>query len=174
MTKGLVHLYIGGGKGKTTAAVGLAVRMAGTGGRVLFLQFLKGADTGELTGLEQLGIQVLRTGKVKKFVSKMTLAEREDCHTQCEQCFAAACEALTSGSWDLVVLDEVLDAVNCGMVDQTALVSAVSSRSETTEVVITGRNPCDELVELADYISEMQCIKHPYQRGIVARRGIEY
>ena len=173
-TDGLLHLYIGDGKGKTTAAIGMAVRMAGCGKKVFFSQFLKGRPTGELASFETMGITLRRTADVKKFLPDMNEQEREQCAAQCRDCFAAAWEAMASGKYALVVLDEVLDAVNCGMIARDALAAALRGRHPETEVVLTGRNPGEELMELADYVSEIVCRKHPYQRGIPARRGIEY
>lgn len=173
-TKGLLHLYIGSGKGKTTAAVGLAARMAGTGKGVLFVQFLKGRPTGELASLAALGVVLRRTGDVKKFIPQMTPAERERCAEQCRECLGLARQALREGEYGLVVLDEALDAANRGMIDPKELLKAVVERHPSTEIVLTGRDPAPELVELADYISEIRCVKHPYEKGISARQGVEY
>lgn len=172
--KGLIHLYIGSGKGKTTAAAGLCVRMRGTGRQVLFAQFLKGQPSAEVEPLRRLGIQVERTDPVKKFIKSMNEEEYSECCRSCRALFERAERALQSGEYGLVALDEVLDAVGHGIIGEEELLQALESRSPATEAVLTGRNPGQKLCELADYISDMQAVKHPYQKGITARAGIEY
>lgn len=172
--RGLIHLYIGSGKGKTTAAIGLCVRMHGTGRRVLFAQFLKGQPSAEVEPLRRLGIQVERTDPVKKFIKSMDEEEYGACCRSCRALFERARDALQSGEYGLVVLDEVLDTAGHGIIGEEELCQALMDRSPDTEVVLTGRNPGQRLCELADYISDMQAIKHPYQKGITAREGIEY
>lgn len=171
---GLLHLYIGDGKGKTTAAVGLCVRAAGAGLRTVLFQFLKGQNSGELASLAQLGIPVHRTDEVKKFIPYMEPQELDACKKSHNACFALAKQALAGGEYDLIAMDEVLDAVATGMVDEQELLAALKGRAANTEVVLTGRGPCDELRALADYISDVQAVKHPYTKGVAARYGIEY
>ncbi|ADU27482.1 cob(I)yrinic acid a,c-diamide adenosyltransferase [Ethanoligenens harbinense] len=168
---GLVHIYTGDGKGKTTAAMGLACRAAGAGLRVLVVQFLKGRDTGELYSLRRLGIRVLRTD-VKKFIPYMDEAERAVCREGQERCFREACAALPQ--YDLVVLDEAIGAASAGMLDPAALLACVRGRPKGVELVLTGRDAPQALIDCADYVSEIRCVKHPYDRGIQARRGIEF
>ena len=174
--KGLCHLYWGYGKGKTTAAAGLAVRVLGQGGRVLFTQFLKGLPTGETPALEKLGAKVCRTPAVTKFWKDMSPDEQEDCRRQCRECWEAAREALAApeGIWDLVVLDEVTDAAELGLLDAGEILRAVKDRTESCEVVITGHQPSSQWVDAADYVTEMRCQRHPYTQGVTARRGVEY
>ncbi|MCI8622302.1 MAG: cob(I)yrinic acid a,c-diamide adenosyltransferase [Provencibacterium sp.] len=173
-TVGLLHIYEGNGKGKTTAAIGLAVRMCGVGRKVLFTQFLKGCPTAELEPMRRLGIELRRTDPVQKFIRAMNEEERRECRHSCRQVFEAARRALCGGSYGLVVLDEVLDAVNAGMLEEEALLEALKARSEGTEAVLTGRAPSDRLCRTADYISYIEARKHPYQQGIAARPGVEY
>ena len=172
--KGLVHLYIGDGKGKTTAAVGLAVRMAGAGKKVLFFQFLKSGDSSEIASLCRLGIETGHTPKVGKFTWQMTPEELAHCKKGVQECFARVKEAACDGTYGLVVLDEVLDAIGCGMLEDDWLQALLREKAPATEVVLTGRNPSQEVEELCDYISEIKCIRHPYQKGITARKGVEY
>lgn len=173
-TAGLLHLYIGDGKGKTTASIGLCIRALGAGKRVLFAQFLKGRDTAELEPLRRLGIEVRRTEPVKKFLSAMDEREREECRRSCCELFAFTADALHEGRYGLVVLDEVLDAVNAGIFTEEELCRALMERERTVEAVCTGRNPGEEIRAAADYISEIRALRHPYTRGIAARPGIEY
>ena len=165
---GLLHLYWGDSKGKTTAAMGLAVRALGNGLRVAVLQFLKSGTSGELEPLRQLGASVWSGKGSRKFVFQMTPEER------------AAAEAkflervLLEGQWDLVVLDEACSAWQLEMVDHQLLRRAVLERPKNQEMVLTGREPAPWMMEAADYSTEMRCHKHPYERGIKARKGVEF
>lgn len=172
--RGLVHLYVGDGKGKTTAAVGLAARFLGRGGKVLFCQFLKGRPTGELEPLERLGAVVLRAATCGKFVSRMNEEELRALRESHGICLARAAEIAAAGTCGLVVLDEAVDAVNCGAIAQEALMALLERRARGVEIVLTGRDPAPALVEAADYHTEFQRRRHPYDRGIPAREGVEY
>lgn len=170
MEQGLVHLYWGEGKGKTTAAMGLALRALGNGRGVTVVQFLKGAPTGEAPLLEQLGARVLRGQPGQKFVFQMTEEEKAACRAAETQRLR---EALASPC-DLLVLDEACAAAELGMVDEALLKSAVLRRPAGREVVLTGRGPATWMLEAADYSTEMRCHKHPYEQGVPARKGVEY
>lgn len=172
---GLVHLYTGTGKGKTTAAIGLAVRFAGTGGRVLFCQFLKATPSGELEPLEKLGVTVVRPHGSKKFIFQMTPEERQQEMQIQRECFEHICRMAADASAPaLLVLDEVVDAVNCAMISLDELCSFLQQRPPSLEVVLTGRNPPDVLCKLADYHTDFVCLRHPYETGVAARRGVEF
>lgn len=170
--EGLVHIYTGDGKGKTTAAVGLAVRAAGCGLRVVFAQFLKGRPTGELEPLRRLGVTVLRGEKVTKFVPYMTPEEREACRAAQLSTFNEA--KGMAGEADLLVLDEVFGAISTGMLEENDVAGFIKDRPQGLELVLTGRGAPESIASLADYISDLRAVKHPYERGIAARRGIEY
>jgi len=172
--KGFVHLYTGDGKGKTTAAVGLAVRAAGCGRRVLFCQFLKGGQTGEVEPLRALGVEILRAKHTRKFTFQMTPEELEEAGALHRSCLALAAEKLGGGGYDLVVLDEAVDAAGAGLLPPDALPELIRSRPRHVELVLTGRRPDPRLEALADYYTDFVCRAHPYQRGITAREGIEY
>lgn len=171
MNKGLIHIYTGNGKGKTTAALGLAVRAKGAGLKVLIAQFLKGRDTGELESLRKLGIPVIRSD-MRKFIPYMSPDELKKCKTEQGRCFEDV--RREAGSYDLVVLDEIFGAISTGMIDESEAAQFVRNKPEQTEIVLTGRNAPDEFIELADYVSEIESVKHPYGKGIGARRGIEF
>ena len=173
-SRGLVHLYVGDGKGKSTAAAGLALRALGGGKTVYFCQFLKGGTSGELAPLARLGAVVDTQARVERFTFQMTDEERSACARRSGQALAACAQALAGGAYDLVVLDEGVDAANKGMVPWEALLQAVENRAPRVEVVLTGRKPDPRLEALADYYTQMVCQKHPYQEGIPARKGIEY
>jgi cob(I)alamin adenosyltransferase len=170
---GLVHLYIGDGKGKTTASVGLSVRAAGRDKKVVFAQFLKSGVTGELRSLETLGVPVIRSEIHLGFTHQMDEAAKAACKAEQQRVWRRVQEMIQAGPVDLLVLDEVLDAINMKMIDELELRSFIENKSDDLEVVITGRNPGEWLMERADYFTEMKKIKHPYNRGIKARIGIE-
>lgn len=173
--KGLVHIYTGEGKGKTTAALGLGVRAWGRGFKVLFVQFLKGAMTGEIKAIEALqpGFQIYRGEEVKKFLWNMNEEELEEAKNVQSRILDYAKEEVNHGQWNLIVLDEIMAAVTSGMVELSKVVDLIKNKPEGLEMVLTGRNAPDELVELADYVSEIKAVKHPMNQGIPARRGIE-
>jgi cob(I)alamin adenosyltransferase len=181
MMSGLIHLYIGDGKGKTTAAVGLSVRAVGRDKQVLFAQFLKSSFTGELFALEKLGVRVIRSTLVLGFTHQMNEETKARCKAEQGQILGTIKETLyreTRGDGiedpDLVVLDEVLDAINTGMLDEEDLRSLVETKPSALELVLTGRNPPAWLLDAADYVSEIKKVKHPYDRRIPARIGIEH
>lgn len=169
--KGLVHIYTGDGKGKTTAAVGLACRAAGAGKKVLLVQFLKGSETGELASLRTLGVHIVRSD-VKKFIPYMTAEEKDDCRGKQQDCLRAARES--AAGYDLVILDECIGAAAMHMVEEAELVEFVRGKPPETELVLTGRDAPPALVALADYVSDIRCVKHPYDKGVPARKGVEY
>ena len=172
---GLLHLYIGNGKGKTTAAIGQAVRAHGCGLRVLLVQFLKGRPSGEIHELSRLGIDVRRIHSSDKFVFAMTDAEREAEKENYQAAMQQIFQQVSSENYDLVVLDEVLDACSLSMLSYELLYQLINRTKEVhCELVLTGRGVPKELYEHADYISEIHPVKHPFSKGIQAREGIEY
>lgn len=173
--KGLVHLYVGDGKGKTTAATGLSVRARGNGNQVLFSQFLKGRGTGEIAALEQLGVTCIRSMKSStKFVFQLTKEELEEVRSGHLDMVEQIRDIMAQGKADLVVLDEVVDAVNAEVLPLDVLLDLVNSRPDHVEIVMTGRNPCSEICNLTDYYTFFACAKHPYRNGVPARKGIEF
>ncbi len=169
--KSRVQIYTGDGKGKTTAATGLAVRAAGRGLCVKFAQFMKGRDSGEVASLGKLGIEVLRASECKKFFADMTQEEQA-------QLRQGALEALDKirgwlGSADLIVLDEALGAVHAGVLTVDELLELMAARGGT-ELVLTGRNVPGALADAADLVTEMREVKHYYRAGQAARKGIEF
>ena len=157
MEQGLLHLYWGDGKGKTTAAMGLALRALGSGKRVVIVQFLKGGNSGEIPLLAQLGAEIYRGKAGQKFVFQ-------------NQNLAAA----IAQPADLLILDEAGSAEELDMVDVELLKKAVLERPAGCECVLTAHTPPQWMLDAADYSTEMKCHRHPYQKGIKARKGIEY
>ena len=170
MGKGLVHIYTGDGKGKTSSATGLAIRCAGYGKKVKIYQFLKATPTGELESLKKLGIEVVRINTCESFYYDMTEAEKEITKKETLN----AVKSLFSENSDLVVLDEILCSVNNGILSVDAVIDIIKNKPQNTELVLTGRNMPQSLTEYADYVSEIKCIKHPYQNGVDARCGIDF
>lgn len=170
---GLIHIYCGDGKGKTTAAVGLTLRSAGAGNRVVFTQFFKDGSSSEISLLRQIpGISVLHTKTVGGFWKRMTTEQQAQARRDYTELFHIACER--AKNMDLLVLDEVISACNHGAVPEEALLEFLQNKPENLEVVLTGRNPSEALLAQADYVTEMKKIKHPFDRGVLARKGIEY
>lgn len=171
---GLIHIYCGDGKGKTTAAVGLAVRCAGRGNKVLLVQFLKSRDSGELYSLAKLpDIEVMRGKENKKFTFQMNEEEKHALLIEHNKMFEQVLAKIKNGGYSLLILDEVIGALNAKVFEMPKLIEFLRHKPENLEVVLTGRNPAPELVEIADYVSEMRKVKHPMDKGIMAREGIE-
>jgi cob(I)alamin adenosyltransferase len=172
-SKGLIHVYIGDGKGKTSSAVGLSVRAAGRNRRVVFAQFLKSEATGELRSLETLGIRVIRSTRRLGFTFQMDEQLKAACRDEQRSLLDRVRAALADGGVDLLVLDEVIDALNTGMLDEGDLRSLVENKPGELELVLTGRCPPPWIRDAADYLSEIRKVKHPFDRGIKARIGVE-
>ena len=170
MERGLLHLYWGDGKGKTTAAMGLALRALGSGKRVVIVQFLKGGKSGEVPLLEQLGAKVYRGKAGQKFVFQMNDAEKAATRAlQNENLRAAMAQPA-----NLLLLDEAGSAWELDMVDKALLQQAVLHRPAGQECVLTAHAAPGWMLDAADYLTEMCCRRHPYQKGIAARKGVEY
>lgn len=173
-SRGLIHLYCGDGKGKTTAALGLTIRASGAGFRVVFVQFLKSYDTGELSVLDRLpNVTVLRGKEGNAFSFAMTDWEKEKNRIFQTENLTKATELATSGNCDMLVLDEAAGAYNRDLIDRSILEDFVRNKPEGLELVMTGRNPAQWMLDCADYVSEIRKVKHPYDKGIPARSGIE-
>lgn len=179
LKRGLVQIYTGPGKGKTTAAFGLAWRMLGVGGRVYICQFLKPADrpTGEATLAGRLGEDL----KLDQLAVSWDMY-RADSDEQQAARMAEAIEAklaeirpmVQGGGYDLVILDEIVFCVSKGLAQPGDVYGIIDSRAEHTELVLTGRGASEELTARADLVTQMQLVKHPYEKGVAARRGIEF
>ena len=169
---GLVHIYTGNGKGKTTAAFGLAFRAAGRGLSVLIVQFLKPAEGyGEQLACGKFpNVELLCLG-LDHFVSKNPKQEDIDA---ARSALDRTLELMRTGKYDVVVMDEAINAVRMKLIPDTDLIGALKSRPAHIEVVMTGRGITPALEEYADYVTEMKLVKHPYDRGIQARAGIEF
>jgi cob(I)alamin adenosyltransferase len=173
--RGLILINTGPGKGKTTAAMGTALRAVGNGMKVLMLQFIKGSwhygelDAAQAFGsnftLKQMGRGFMKVGGAEPDPEDMRLVEAA---------WDEAREAIYSGEWDMVILDEINYAISYKMLDPAVVAEALRNRPEMVHVILTGRNAHPLLVELADTVTEMREVKHAYEKGILAQRGIEY
>lgn len=176
MEKAKIHIYCGNGKGKTTAAMGLSVRACGRGWPVVLSQFLKGTTSGELKVLCNLPdyhyVQAPTT--TCKFVFQMDEREKEEYAEQVRRHFADTVAAVKQYHAKLLVMDEVLDAVAIGMLPDEELAAFLRSRPDNLEVVMTGREPTPCTDPLADYITRMEKVRHPFDKGLNARQGIEF
>ncbi len=171
--KGLIHIYTGDGKGKTTAALGLALRSAGHGARIAIIQFMKGWEYyGELKSVSLVpNITLIQTGR-PDYVYRGK--ETPEDYAEAERAMRLAQEFISADKCDMLILDEINVALDYGLVSLDKVISLVNGKNEKTELVLTGRNARPELIELADLVTEMKEIKHPYKRGVAARKGVEY
>ena len=171
---GLIHIYCGDGKGKTTAATGLAVRMSGAGKKTVFAQFFKTGNSSEVKALRMLpDIRMMHSEIPHHRFSKMDDDERVRAGQDYKKLLTDALDAAKNDT-DLLVLDEVISACNHKIVEETVLIGFLQSKPKALEVVLTGRGPSDELLARADYVTGMQKIRHPFDKGVRARFGIEF
>lgn len=174
LSQGLIQIYTGNGKGKTTAAFGLAIRAVGHGFRVYIIQFMKGTDApGELEGLKRLMPECQHEhfggpGWVHK-------GKRQEEHLEeARKGFLRAQEIVLSGEWDIVILDEIINALWFELISESDVLDLLSKKPSHVEMVLTGRNAPQSLIEKADLVTEMVQKKHPFEQGVMARQGIEY
>jgi cob(I)alamin adenosyltransferase len=171
LSEGYVHVYTGNGKGKTTAAIGLSIRAAGAGLKVLFVQFIKGAVYSEIAAMKMLGenITVRQCGR-GRFIKGEPCREDIDA---AERGLAEVKQALADGGYDVVVLDEANIAIQFGLFGIDKLVGLIACKPPNVELIVTGRYAHPFLLDCADVVTEMKEVKHYYQKGIMARVGIE-
>lgn len=179
--RALIHLYTGTGKGKTTAAIGMAMRAAGQGFRVCVFQFLKGGDRpgGEMRFAQKTrcGIDFVRFAEAHPMFAEKSGC-RKDYKRRLSRRLKADCKIAArrarSGRYDMVVLDEIVNALTEGLISRDDLLGILNARPLTTELVLTGRYAPPEIIDMADYVTEMKDVKHPFRSGIRARKGVEY
>lgn len=168
---GLLHIYCGDGKGKTTASIGLAVRAAGAGMKVCFAQFMKGGYTSELAALKLIpDITVIRCDRDYDFVKNMSESDK----IQITDCHNSLLKKAFSGSFDMIILDEFNSAYAYGLLDKKTAEQLILNGKNNPEIILTGRDPAELFLNSADYVSEINCVKHPYENGVPARKGIEF
>ncbi len=163
----ILHIYHGNGKGKTTSAIGLAIRAVGAGLKVSFVQFLKNGSSSETDILKYVGIEYICCETCNKFVFQMSESEKVFLKSE----YNKILQQVFSSDANIIVLDEFLDVYNLDMIDKS---SADCILNTEKEVILTGRNPAEIFINNADYISEINSIRHPYEKGVPARKGIEF
>ncbi len=171
--KGLVHIYTGDGKGKTTSALGLGLRALGHGARVTVIQFMKGWENyGELTEASKIeGLKIIQTGR-PDYVYKGK--EQPKDYEEAERGMEAARTVMKDGSCDMLILDEINVALAYGLVRMSDVIQLILNKPEGLELILTGRGMHEELIGLADVVTEMREVKHPYSLGVSARKGVEF
>ncbi len=199
MEEGLVHVYTGTGKGKTTSSLGLALRAVGHNLKACMIQFMKSGDTGELFAVEKYlpGIKIIQCGKEaldekqmkifgfeqeqeKHHENKLTEDEvyvflpDEEERESARRGLELAKRVVLAGEYDLVILDEVNCILDKKLIDLKEILELIKQKPKQVELILTGRGAPQELMDVADYVSEIRRIKHPYDRGVLARKGIEY
>jgi len=184
----MIHLYEGNGRGKTSIAIGTAIRMIGSGKEVLFAQFMKGNDTSEISVLQSFDqVSILRVNRQFPFYKNMTEQDKDDitqCHNEILQTILDKIAEYGMGADKmdeavkepkcLIVLDEITYPVQYGLVDMTLLERLWSELPENVDLIMTGRGPSEEMKKVSDYWTELGMKKHPYEQGVVARKGIEF
>ena len=186
---GLVHVLTGDGNGKTTSAIGIAVRAAGRGMNAAFVQFLKGGLSSEIPPLQKLGVTIVSGTKYcerqgehveqlheKGFMvfCKGCFAINDEDRKLVRQAFSRAADFCSSGKFDLVVLDEIFWAMKEGIVSEAEVLAIVKSRAQNCEIILTGRGSTPAIEEIADYVAYVQKKKHPFDAGVISRCGIDY
>ncbi len=173
--KGLVILYTGEGKGKTTAALGLVLRAVGYKRKCLIIQFGKMWFTGEIEGVKKLSplVKIIQAGKgfVKILGDKLPLKEHKKA---AKEAFEKLYKEMVSKKWDVVVADEIVGAASSGILAESLVVKLITDKPEGVDLVLTGHHATKRLIEMADLVTEMKQVKHPYQKGILAKRGIDF
>ncbi|MDH5793356.1 MAG: cob(I)yrinic acid a,c-diamide adenosyltransferase [Candidatus Bathyarchaeota archaeon] len=173
LEKGLVQVYTGNGKGKSSAAFGLALRAIGRGLKVYIIQFIKGGfDYGELYIVDKLPNLTLKAFGRGKFVTEKPPGKADV--ELAEEAFALAEEVVKSGEYDIVILDEINVALNLKLIQIEKVLELIKNKPKHVELVLTGRYAPNEIIEAADLVTEMKEVKHPFNKGFQARKGIEY
>ncbi len=168
---GYVQVYTGDGKGKTTAALGLALRAAGRGLKVLITQFAKGSDTGELRALKDIPNITLHRCGTERFITENPAREIIE---KTREGFAEVRREILTGQYDMVILDEINIAVHFKMISAEEVLTLIDDKPAHTELILTGRKAAPEIIARADLVTEMRNVKHYYDRAVGARKGIEY
>lgn len=177
MERGLIHIYTGEGKGKTTAGLGLCLRAAGSGMKVLIARFLKTNHSAELNVISKFdNVDLIANDKTFGFSRtwKDDPEKKANAADYYSNMLETALQQAVEGDYDLLLLDEIIASVRLEVVDKDRLLDFLKNKPEKLEVVMTGRNPIPELIEIADYVSEIRKVKHPFDQGILAREGIEF
>lgn len=176
LSKGYVQVYTGNGKGKTTAAVGLAVRAAGDGYNVFMVQFLKSGSTGELESVKKLtpNFKIFRFEKKRGFFWTLNDKEKAELKLEIQEAYNFCVDVLRNNKCDILIMDEIMGALSNELVSEEQLLKLIEFKPDNMELILTGRNVPEEIVNKADLVTEMKEIKHYFSKGVPAREGIEY
>ncbi len=171
----MVHLYHGDGKGKTTCAIGLAIRALGIDMNVTLVQFLKGKSSSELKSLETFDLVRIFTLKNNPpFTNEMTKLQKDEIRVEHNRMFQKSIHFANIGYCDMLILDEICAAWNENLINKEEILKFLKSKGSEIEIILTGRNPPKEFLQISNYITEMKNIKHPYENGVPCRVGIDY
>ena len=176
MENGLIQVYYGNGKGKTTAAIGLGIRAIGSKYKVIMIQFLKNDETGEYRTLKELEPQfkVFHFEKKRGFTWQLTDEEKKELQSETQNALKFASKVMDTGECDILILDELLNSLQLGFVKESEVLELIENKPDEIELVLTGRTLPPSIAEKADYISHIDDVKHPMEKGMDARQGIEY
>lgn len=175
MKKGYIQIYTGDGKGKTTASLGLAMRAAGAGYKVIIAQFMKAVYSSEMNVIEGIkNIELYRASTIKKFIWKMTEDEIKCLKKETQGLLKKIVQWNKEGTADVIILDEILGALQCDLVSKEDIAKLLDEKADCIEFVLTGRNAPDWMIEKADLVSEINPVKHYMDSGVSARKGIEF
>jgi len=174
--EGFIEIYTGDGKGKTTAALGLGMRAAGNQMTVYMVQFLKGSDTGELTSIKRLEpyFKVFRFEKKRDFFWNLNDEEKEELKSEIRKAYDFCKDVLKNQKCDILIMDEIMGALGNKLLSEEDILKLMELKPKNVELVLTGRNVPLNIVNKADLVTEMKPIKHYFEKGIAARKGIEY
>ncbi|MGI6318789.1 MAG: cob(I)yrinic acid a,c-diamide adenosyltransferase [Firmicutes bacterium] len=175
MNEGYIQVYTGDGKGKTTAALGLGLRAVGRGYNVIMFQFLKGSESGELKSVLYLSgkYKIIRLAETKKFFFNLTREEKETLKKKLENELKQVYEVMANQACDVLILDEIMAALHGGLLTVEEICKLMDSKPSGMELILTGRSAPPEVLERADLVTEMRCVKHYMDKGVMARAGIE-
>lgn len=175
LKEGYVQVYTGNGKGKTTAAMGLAFRAAGDGMKVKVVQFLKSWKTGELEAAKKFNnLEILRFEKVKGFTWELNDEQLAQLKSEVRVGFDFVKKLVKNRECDILILDEIMASISAGFIDEDEIVELIKNKPKDMELILTGRNVPEKIMDKADLITEMREVKHYYKKGVPAREGIEF
>ena len=176
LKKGYVQIYTGDGKGKTTAAIGLAVRAAGDGFKVIMVQFLKSSVTGELNSAKQLdpNFVIKRFEKPRGFFWTLNQEEKLELQKEINKSYKFCAKTLKEQACDILILDEVMGALSNNLISNEQIQDLIALKPDNMELILTGRNAPQSIIDKADLVTEMKQVKHYFQKGVSSREGIEY
>jgi cob(I)alamin adenosyltransferase len=176
LEKGLIQVYTGDGKGKTTAALGQALRAAGAGYTVYMVQFLKGGKTGELKAVKRLEphFKIFRFEKERGFFWTLTDKEKEQLKAEVKLAFCFIRELVSEGKCNILILDEIMGILHNGLLTENEICDLLERKPDNMEIILTGRDAPERIMEMADLVTEMKMIKHPFDQGVGSREGIEW